>query len=42
MLCYAMLCYARHTRYAGGYTELTPTIRDLWAVLGDFAKEDRA
>jgi len=23
----------RHARYAGGYNELTPTVRDLWKVL---------
>ena len=32
----------RHTKYAGGYNELSPTVRDLWAVLGDFSREDRA
>ena len=32
----------RHTRYAGGYNEFSPTIRDLWAVLADFSREDRA
>jgi len=32
----------RHSRYAGGYHELSPTIRDLWSVLGDFSREDRA
>ena len=32
----------RHTRYAGGYNELTPTVRDLWRVVADFSHEDRA
>ena len=32
----------RHTRYAGGYNDLTPTVRDLWAVLNEFSREDRA
>jgi len=32
----------RHTKYAGGYNELSPTIRELWAVLGDFSRNDRA
>eukprot|EP00966_Prymnesium_polylepis_P015379 355804-Prymnesium_polylepis.1 len=31
----------KHTRYAGGFNELSPTVRDLWAVLGDFSREDR-
>ena len=32
----------RHTRYAGGYHDLAPTIRDLWSVLGECGAEDRA
>jgi len=32
----------RHTKYAGGYHDLSPTIRDLWAVLNDLDREDRA
>ena len=32
----------RHTRYAGGYHDLAPTIRDLWSVLGECDAEDRA
>ena len=32
----------KHTKYAGGYNELSPTVRDLWAVLTDFTREDRA
>ena len=31
----------KHTKYAGGYNDLSPTIRDLWSVLNDFSKEDR-
>ena len=32
----------KHTRYAGGYHELSPTVRDLWAVVGEFSREDRS
>jgi ubiquitin-protein ligase E3 B len=32
----------RHTRYAGGYNELTPTVRDLWRVLAEFDHSDKA
>lgn len=32
----------RYTKYAGGYHDLSPTVRDLWAVLGDFSRDDRA
>jgi ubiquitin-protein ligase E3 B len=32
----------RHTRYAGGYNELTPTIRDLWRVLSEMDHTDKA
>ena len=32
----------KHTKYAGGYNDLSPTIRDLWAVLHDFGREERA
>jgi len=32
----------KHTKYAGGYTDLSPTVRDLWAVLADLSNEDRA
>ena len=32
----------KHTKYAGGYHELSPTVRDLWAVLHEFGREDRA
>lgn len=29
-------------RYVGGYNDLSPTIRDLWKVLEEFGREDRA
>jgi len=32
----------KHTKYAGGYNDFSPTIRDLWAVLKDFDRKDRA
>ena len=32
----------KHTRYAGGYHDMSPNVRDLWAVLADFSREDRA
>uniref|UniRef100_A0A7S0J4Y7 HECT-type E3 ubiquitin transferase n=1 Tax=Calcidiscus leptoporus TaxID=127549 RepID=A0A7S0J4Y7_9EUKA len=32
----------KHTRYAGGYNDFSPTVRDLWSVLGTFSREDRA
>ena len=32
----------RHSKYAGGYNELSPTIRDLWSVISDFNRADRA
>ena len=37
-----MLMPMRMRRYAGGYHELSPTVRDLWAVLADFSRDDRA
>ena len=27
----------KHTKYYGGYTDLSPTIRDFWSVLGEFS-----
>jgi len=32
----------KHTRYAGGYHEMSPTVRDLWAVLTELSREDLA
>ena len=32
----------QHCRYAGGYHDMSPTIRDLWAVLTEFSREDKA
>ena len=32
----------KHTRYAGGYNDFSPTVRDLWAVLDEFTREERA
>jgi len=31
----------RHTVYHGGYHELSPTVRALWAVLKDFSNDER-
>jgi hypothetical protein len=31
----------KHTRYAGGYNNFSPTVRDLWAVLEGFTREER-
>ena len=31
----------RRRRYAGGYHDFSPTVRDFWAVLNDFDREER-
>ena len=32
----------KHTRYAAGYNAMSPTVRDLWAVVGEMGRDDRA
>ena len=32
----------KHTKYAGGYHGASPTVRDLWAILGELSREDRS
>ena len=32
----------KHTRYTGGYHDLSPAVRDLWSVLGGFSSSERA
>ena len=32
----------KHTKYAGGYNDLSPTVRDLWAILNEFGRDERA
>lgn len=31
----------RHTSYLGGYSEISPTVRALWAVLKEFGNDER-
>ena len=31
----------KHTRYAAGYTAMSPTVRDLWAVVGEIGRAGR-
>ena len=30
----------KHTRYYGGYTDFSPTVRDFWSVLAELSAED--
>jgi len=32
----------KHTKYYGGYTDFSPTVRDFWSVLQEFSAEDIA
>ena len=32
----------KYAKYAGGYHAASPTVRDLWAVLGELSRQDRA
>ena len=31
----------RHVKYCGGYNDLSPTVRDLWAVLSEASPQER-
>ena len=32
----------KHTKYCGGYNDYSPTVRDLWSVLAEFDRAERA